>query len=208
MSRASSTFPWTFQTLTLLLSPHPSPSTRQSLEPWLGGLFASFALKAGQVLPALLPGRKDHLSHKYTGEASSLPKELSEVWSCPSHNYTWIPSILLCDKIIQHPRVIPMTTAKVDLPQVLNVLCRTFLTTGAEVIFCWFPIQHHRQARGRLRKAYERQLNEYTVPSNCDSIISSHYSNRNKSFSSQPYYLTQRQMVCNPVRAGLLLDTF
>lgn len=57
-------------------------------------------------------------------------------------------------------------------------------------------------------KAYERQLNEYTVPFNCDSIISSHYSNRNKSFSSQPYYLTQRKMVCNPVRTGLLLDTF
>lgn len=200
-----------FQTLALLLSTHPSPFRRLYSDPqpflFLGGL-CCLCFKAGQVSSALLPGEKDLLSPTNADGTSSLPKELSGIWSCPPHRSTHMPFSLLCDMILQRSSATPTFIAKADLPQALKVLCKTFPITGPEVIFYWFPIQHRRRARGRLWKACERQLNEYTVPSNCDSIIFSHYSNRNKSFSSQPYYLTQRKMVCNPVRAGLLLDTF
>lgn len=63
--------------LALLLSTHPSPSRRLCSDPWplffLGGLFVSFALKAGQVSPALLPDRKDLLSPTNAGR-TSFPK--------------------------------------------------------------------------------------------------------------------------------------
>lgn len=200
-----------FQTLALLLSTHPSPFRRLYSDPqpflFLGGLCCLCLKSRSSLICTSSRWERPSLSHKCRWNI--LPSQkLSGIWSCPSHRSTHMPFSLLCDMILQRSSATLMFIAKADLPQALKVLCKTFPITGPEVIFYWFPIQHGRRARGRLWKACERQLNEYTVPSNCDSIISSHYSNRNKSFSSQPYYLTQRKMVCNPVRAGLLLDTF